>query len=87
MTTVTDVMILNYAVELCVACDGTQSNTQSVWPDKLPIWQSSSTTSGPHVRLEQKASPKLSNVSCKTTRDYIQVTDVDCFYVTFGEMM
>jgi len=37
MTTVTDVMILNYAVELCVACDGTQSNTQSVWPDKLPI--------------------------------------------------
>ena len=31
------VMILNYAVGLDVARDGTQSNTQDVWPCKLPI--------------------------------------------------
>ena len=37
LTTVTDVMILNYAVGLDVACDGTQSNTQDVCPCKLPI--------------------------------------------------
>ena len=37
LTTVTDVMILNYAVGLDVACDGTQSNTQDVWPCNLPI--------------------------------------------------
>jgi len=36
LTTVTDVMILNYAVGLDVA-RGTQSNTQGVWPCKLPI--------------------------------------------------
>jgi len=35
--TVTDVMILNYAVGLDVARDGTQSNTQDVRPCKLPI--------------------------------------------------
>jgi len=35
LTTVTDVMILNYAVGL--ARDGTQYNTQGVWPCKLPI--------------------------------------------------
>ena len=35
LTTVTDVMILNYAVGLDVA-RGTQSNTQGVWPCKLP---------------------------------------------------
>jgi len=34
---VTDVMILNYAVGLDVARDGTQCNTQGVWPCKLPI--------------------------------------------------
>jgi len=36
LTTVTDVMILNYAVGLDVA-RGTQSNTQGVWPCKLPV--------------------------------------------------
>jgi len=36
LTTVTDVMILIYAVGLDVA-RGTQSNTQGVWPCKLPI--------------------------------------------------
>jgi len=35
-TTVTDVLILNYAVSLDVA-RGTQWNTQAVWPCKLPI--------------------------------------------------
>jgi len=37
VTTVTNVMILNYAVGLDVARDGTQYNTQGVWPCKLPI--------------------------------------------------
>jgi len=37
VTTVTDVMILNYAVGLDVARDGTQCNTQGMWPCKLPI--------------------------------------------------
>jgi len=37
VTTVTDVIILNYAVGLDVARDGTQYNTQGVWPSKLPI--------------------------------------------------
>jgi len=37
VTTVTDVMILNYAVGLDVTRDGTQYNTQGVWPCKLPI--------------------------------------------------
>jgi len=37
VTTVTDVMILNYAFGLAVARDGTQCNTQGVWPCKLPI--------------------------------------------------
>jgi len=41
-------------------------------------WQSSTTASrdlaGPHVRLERTASPKLSNVSCRVTRDKKQVT-------------
>jgi len=37
VTTVTNVMILNYAVGLNVARDGTQCNTQGVWPQKLPI--------------------------------------------------
>ena len=37
VTTVTDVMILNYAVGLDVARDVTQCNTQGVWPCKLPI--------------------------------------------------
>ena len=36
LTTVTDVMILNYAVRFDVA-RGTQSNTQGVWPCKLPV--------------------------------------------------
>ena len=36
LTTVTDVMILNHAVGLDVV-RGTQSNTQGVWPWKLPI--------------------------------------------------
>ena len=36
LTPVTDVMILNYAVGLDVA-RGTQSNTQGVWPCKLPV--------------------------------------------------
>jgi len=35
--TVTDVMILNYAVGLDVARDGAQCNTQGVWPCKLLI--------------------------------------------------
>jgi len=37
VTTVTDVMILNYAAGLDVALDGTQYNTQGVRPCKLPI--------------------------------------------------
>jgi len=37
VTTVTDVMILNYAVGLDVARGGTQCNTQGVWPCELPI--------------------------------------------------
>jgi len=37
VTTVTDVMILNYAVGLDVARDLTQCNTQGVWTCKLPI--------------------------------------------------
>jgi len=37
VTTVTNVMILNCAVGLDVARDGTQCNTQGVWPCKLPI--------------------------------------------------
>jgi len=37
LTTITDVMILNYAVGLDVARDGTKSNTQDAWPCKLPI--------------------------------------------------
>ena len=37
VTTVTDVMILNYTVGLDVTRDGTQCNTQGVWPCKLPI--------------------------------------------------
>jgi len=37
VTTVTDVMILNYAVGLDVARDRTQCNTQGVWPCKFPI--------------------------------------------------
>jgi len=37
VTTVTDVMMLNYAVGQDVARDGTQCNTQGVWPCKLPI--------------------------------------------------
>ena len=37
VTTVTDVMILNYAVGLNMACDRTQCNTQGVWPCKLLI--------------------------------------------------
>ena len=37
VTTVTDVMMLNSAVGLDVARDGTQCNTQGVWPCKLPI--------------------------------------------------
>jgi len=37
VTTVTNLMILNYAVGLDVARDGTQCNTQGVWPCQLPI--------------------------------------------------
>ena len=37
VTNVNDVMILNYAVGLDVARDGTQCNTQGVWPCKSPI--------------------------------------------------
>ena len=37
VTTVTDVMISNYTVGLDVARDGTQCNTQGVWPCKLLI--------------------------------------------------
>jgi len=37
VTTVTDVMILNCTVGLDLARDGTQCNTQGVWPCKLPI--------------------------------------------------
>jgi len=37
LTTVTDVCLLNYAVSLDEARDGTQKNTQGVWPCKLPI--------------------------------------------------
>ena len=37
LTTVTDVCLLNYAVSLDEARDGTQKNTQGVWPCKLPM--------------------------------------------------
>ena len=37
LTTVTDVCLLNYAVSLDEARDGTQKNTQGMWPCKLPI--------------------------------------------------
>jgi len=37
VTTVTDVMMFNYAVGLDVARGRTQCNTQGVWPCKLPI--------------------------------------------------
>ena len=37
LTTVTDVCLLNYAVSLDEARDGTQKNTQGVLPCKLPI--------------------------------------------------
>jgi len=37
VTTVIDVMILNYAVGLDVARVGTHCNPQGVWPCKLPI--------------------------------------------------
>jgi len=36
VTTVTDVMMLNYAGGLDLARDGTQCNTQGVWPCNLP---------------------------------------------------
>ena len=35
VTTVTDVMMLNHAVSLDVARDGTQCNTQGVWPSAI----------------------------------------------------
>jgi len=61
LTTVTDVMILtrNYAVGLEVA-RGTQSNTQGVWPCKLPI------DSLPPQLLAK--SPKLMSDLCKQSR-------------------
>ena len=37
LTTVTDVCLLDYAVSLDEARDGTQKNTQGVWPCKLPM--------------------------------------------------
>ena len=37
LTTITDVFLLNYVVILDEARDGTQKNTQGVWPCKLPI--------------------------------------------------
>ena len=37
LTTITDVFLPNYAVSLDEARDGTQKNTQGVWPCKLPI--------------------------------------------------
>jgi hypothetical protein len=61
LTTVTNVMILtrNYAVGLEVA-RGTQSNTQGVWPCKLPI------DSLPPQLLAK--SPKLMSDLCKQSR-------------------
>jgi len=37
LTTITDVFLMNYAVSLDEARDGTQKNTQGRWPCKLPI--------------------------------------------------
>jgi len=37
LTTITDAFLLNYAVSLDEARDGTQKNTQGVWTCKLPI--------------------------------------------------
>jgi len=37
LTTITDVFLLNYAVSLDEARDGTQKNTQGVWTCKLPM--------------------------------------------------
>ena len=37
LTAITDVFLLNYAVSLDEAGDGTQKNTQGVWPCKSPI--------------------------------------------------
>jgi len=36
-TIITDVFLLNCAVSLDQACDGSQNNTWGVWPCKLPI--------------------------------------------------
>jgi len=36
-TTITDVFVLNYAFSLDEARDGTQKNTQGVWPCKLTM--------------------------------------------------
>jgi len=66
LTTVTDVMILNYAVGLDVARDGTQSNTQGVWPCKLPI------DSLPLQRLAM--SPDLMTDLSKQTRRHFVTT-------------
>jgi len=37
LTTITDVFLLNYAVSLDEARDGSQKNTHGPWPCKLPI--------------------------------------------------
>jgi len=37
LTNITDIFLLNYAVSLDETHDGTQKNTQGVWPYKLPI--------------------------------------------------
>ena len=55
---------------------GNQSNIQGTWPCKLPIDSLPLLllVAGPLVKLEQTTSPKLSNVSCRVTRDKKQVT-------------
>ena len=78
MTTVTDMMILNCAVGIDVAREGSQWNTQGVWPckllvDSLPLQFLDISPE----RLEQTTTPKISNDSCRVTHDKKQIT-VEC---------
>jgi len=75
MTTVTDMMILNCAVGIDVAREGSQWNTQGVWPckllvDSLPLQFLDISPE----RLEQTTTPKISNDSCRVTHDKKQFT-------------
>jgi len=57
-------MILNYANGLDVACDGTQLNTQGVWPCKVPI------DSLP-LQLLAKSSKLMSDLSKQSRHNFL----------------